>query len=127
VPVRVTTLDEAVGGRPVGVLKLDVEGHEAAVLRGATRALAAGRVRYVVFEAHAPDGGEAAQMLRGAGYRLFALGWSMRGPVVRGIEEGDPATGYDPPSFLATREPDEVISRCRPRGWRVLHRLAGRP
>ncbi|MFO0850420.1 MAG: FkbM family methyltransferase [Gemmataceae bacterium] len=127
VSVRVTTLDEAIGERPVGVLKLDVEGHEAAVLRGAARALAAGRVRHVVFEAHAPDGGEAGRVLHGAGYCLFALGWSMRGLVVRESEASGPAGGYDPPSFLATREPDEALGRCRPRGWRVLGRLAGQP
>lgn len=127
VPVRVISLDEAIRERSIGVLKLDVEGHEAAVLRGASRALAAGRVRHIVFEAHAPDGGEVARMLHGVGYRLFALGWVMRGLVVRGIEEGSPSTGYDPPSFLATLAPDVALDRCRPRGWRVLGRLAGRP
>jgi FkbM family methyltransferase len=49
VRVKVAPLDAVVDGT-VDLLKLDVEGHEAEVLAGATRLLAAGRIRAVLCE-----------------------------------------------------------------------------
>jgi FkbM family methyltransferase len=51
VPVR--TLDEVVGGDAPAVIKIDVEGYEALVLRGATRTLADPRLLAVVTEVNA--------------------------------------------------------------------------
>ena len=64
----VVRLDDLIDG-PVALMKLDVEGMEAAVLRGATRIL--GRHRPVVFaEAHSPEAaGEIAAQLEPFGYR----------------------------------------------------------
>lgn len=51
--VQAETLDGVLGpGVRVGVLKVDVEGHERAVLAGAARLLAERRVRDVVYEDH---------------------------------------------------------------------------
>jgi FkbM family methyltransferase len=54
VPVRLLddVLDEAGVGR-VDLLKVDVEGYEPAVLRGAARSLAAGRIRAIIIEFNA--------------------------------------------------------------------------
>ena len=53
-PVRVesVTLDELIAplDRPVRLLKLDIEGHEAAALRGATASLRSGRLESVLVE-----------------------------------------------------------------------------
>lgn len=48
--VEATTLDELLGTRSVRFLKIDVEGHEPAVLRGAARVLRSGQVDYVLVE-----------------------------------------------------------------------------
>src|SRR3954447_2477076 len=45
VAVDTTSLDAELGASSVGVLKIDVEGHEAAVLEGASGLLSQGRVR----------------------------------------------------------------------------------
>jgi hypothetical protein len=58
--------------------------------------------------------------LQGAGYRVFSLGWSMRGVIVRPLDEAPLAKAYEAPNFIASIHPDEVIDRCSPRGWRVL-------
>ena len=50
VSVKVETIDEILGDARVGVMKLDVEGSELQVLRGASRALRNGRIRHIVFE-----------------------------------------------------------------------------
>jgi len=62
-------LDKVIGRRPVAVIKLDVEGMEAAALRGAKRILS--KWRPVVYaEAHSPDAvAEIQQALAPYGYR----------------------------------------------------------
>ncbi|MBY0458825.1 MAG: FkbM family methyltransferase [Gemmataceae bacterium] len=118
VAVRAATLDELLGERQVGVMKLDVEGHELAVLQGACAAIGAGRVRSVVFEDHVGPDGPVAGFLREQGYEVLAVGWELRGPVLRAAGESAHQS-YEAPSYLATRDPG-VIASARPRGWRCL-------
>lgn len=120
--VRVLSLDDVLQGASVAVLKLDVEGLEAQVLRGAGCALRERRLRHIVFEDHAIAGSEVARILHDAGYRLFSLGWSMRGPEVQPVEKGSLATAYEAPNYIATLRPDEVLEQFRARGWLVLTR-----
>ena len=65
----IVRLDDVLRGRPIAVIKLDVEGMEAAALRGAGRLLS--RWRPVVYaEAHSPQlVEEIEQVLRPFGYR----------------------------------------------------------
>jgi len=57
----------AQGAPRAALLKVDTEGHEAAVLRGAARLLQEGRIAAVVFEHASSRGGldELARLLRG--------------------------------------------------------------
>jgi FkbM family methyltransferase len=77
VEVPVTTLDEAVADvGPIALVKIDVEGWEAHVLRGAPRALA--RARSVLIEINPPalrkagsSAGELSGLLAEAGFTTF--------------------------------------------------------
>ncbi|MGE3312511.1 MAG: FkbM family methyltransferase [Limisphaerales bacterium] len=120
VTVRVATLDDVIANARIGLMKLDVEGFEPQVLKGSQRALAERRIRNIVFEDHSVGDSEVVRILAGAGYRLFSLGWSMRGLRVEPIGAGNLAAHYEAPSFIATVEPEELLNRCRPRGWRAL-------
>ncbi len=73
IEVQQTTLDAviAAGARPPDVVKLDVEGSEVAVLRGATRLLATRRPA-IVCELHGTNA-EVAALLEDAGYELEPL------------------------------------------------------
>ncbi len=125
--VPVETLDRVLADRSATVLKLDVEGFEPQVLQGAAECLASGRIRHILFEEHAIDTSAVSQMLCAAGYRLFSLGWSLRGPRVQPVEGGSLAGEFEAPSFIATLDPSDVVARCRSRGWLVLSsRLAKR-
>jgi FkbM family methyltransferase len=122
ISVDVATIDSMVGSEPVGLLKLDVEGHELSVLQGAQIALASRRIRHIVFENHEGHDSATVRYLAASGYAIFALGWSMRGLKLAPIGGGELATRYEAPSCLATLAPEEALARCRERGWRVLSR-----
>jgi FkbM family methyltransferase len=113
-------LDDVIGDATVGVLKVDVEGHESAVLAGAAGLLGRRAIRHVVFEDHAGAGSDVQKTLTAFGYRVFSLGWRLRGPVL-----GDPAgppvcQPYEAPSYLATADPAEVDRVMGRPGWDAL-------
>jgi FkbM family methyltransferase len=124
IPVRTTRLDGLLGERAVGVMKVDVEGHELAVLRGAVDALAAGRVRHVVFEDHGGSDSPVCRLLKELGFELFGIGWRLRGPLLVPVAGSGANRRYEAPSYLATRQAEGALGACRPRGWVCLSRRA---
>lgn len=118
--VRTVRLDDVLGSSRVGVMKLDVEGHEAAALAGASRALAAGLIRDIVFEEHRSLPTAASEILAGNAYTIFGL----RERLTR-VELVEPSAAgarprWDAPAYLATRDPDRAAHRLRRRGWHSL-------
>jgi FkbM family methyltransferase len=117
--VRLTTLDqEFAPAERIGLLKVDVEGHEAAVLAGAERMLAARAIRDIVYEEHAPGAGPATALLRSRGYHVFGIVKGLLGPALGAPERG--GTSWTPPSCLGTAEPERARARFAPRGWECL-------
>ena len=119
VAVPVERLDDAVGDRAIGVLKIDVEGHEPDVLRGAKRLLAAGQIRDIVFEDHDPYPDASTELLEAAGYHLIGLSNDLFGLRLLDPRHRGPLRGWPGPSYLATQDPQRAIDRLRPRGWRI--------
>jgi FkbM family methyltransferase len=119
--VPLARLDEAVpnGGR-VGLMKIDVEGHEVAVFRGAKDLLGSGRLRDIVFEEHHQYPSDASRALEAFGYRVFFLGRTFFGPLLEAPDQHAGAVGWLPPNFLATRDPERARARLAARGWQVL-------
>jgi FkbM family methyltransferase len=126
ISVKMETLDDALQDGIASVLKLDVEGFELQVLQGAAPALRSGRIRHIVFEEHQIEGSDVVAFLRTFGYRIFAVGWSLRGIALQPVEAGRLATDYEAASYIASIAPEEVTKRCRPRGWSVLRRCCAR-
>ena len=104
----------------VGVMKLDVEGHESAVLRGATALLADRRVRDVVYEDHARYPTAVSQLLENLGYAVLAIGATFWGPLIAPASGPSHVPDWESPSYLATREPERARRRLTSRGWRIL-------
>lgn len=117
--VELRRLDELVGETAVGLLKVDVEGHETEVLAGAGGLLERGQVRDIIFEDHAPYPSEATALVEQAGYRLVSLSNDLRGLLVNPPQERGPVSAWPGPSYLATIEPERSLTRLRPRGWTV--------
>ncbi|MBV8135202.1 MAG: FkbM family methyltransferase, partial [Deltaproteobacteria bacterium] len=104
------------------VLKVDVEGHELEVLRGARNLLQKGALRDIIFEDQSGDVmSPLASLLSGFGHTIFSLTRTLRGPVLATRPDQFPNVPYLPPSLLATREPLRAIGRFRAGGWLVLH------
>ena len=122
IEVEAVTLDDELRAvaRGVGVLKVDVEGHEAGVIAGARRLLEAGRVRDIVYEDHARYPSSVSAALEDLGYRVMAITRSFFGP--RLVPPADAVFERDrlPPNYLATREPERAIHLVAPRGWACL-------
>lgn len=117
--VDLTTLDAIVDG-PVGLAKIDVEGHEPAVLAGGERVLSDGLIRDIVFEEHDVHHSATIAYLRDHGYTVFGLAERFLG-----VELVDPLSPravprWDAPNFLATLAPERATRRMAPRGWRSL-------
>jgi FkbM family methyltransferase len=121
--VEVTTLDTLVGsGQSVGLLKVDVEGHELRALRGGVAVLSAGSVRDVLVEDHGDPPTPATEFLRSLGYTVMRIDQHLLGPSVHPIEGRRSHSLWDPPSYVGTIDPARLRERLSPRGWRVLRR-----
>jgi FkbM family methyltransferase len=116
--VECVTLDDVLGQSPIGVMKVDVEGHETEVLEGAASLLREHRVRDLIYEDHGPWPTKAACLMTDAGYAIRALTRTFWGPGLDSPERSK--AGWEGPSFLATLEPDRAVERLAPRGWRAL-------
>jgi FkbM family methyltransferase len=127
VEVSTTTLAQVFEqcGEPVGVLKIDIEGHELAALTGSRGSLQAGAVRDILFEDHHGMTSDVAQLLYRSGYSIFGLNKTPFGPVLletdaavkRFLAFSDIAQSIN---FLATRDPDRARRRMSGRGYKCL-------
>lgn len=119
VPVEVKRLDEVIGDVRIGVMKIDVEGHEPGVLRGSRRLLESGLIRDVIFEDHNQYPDESTQLVEDAGYKLFGLSNDLFGVNLGAPAERGEVREWPGASYLATREPERAAERLKPRGWRI--------
>jgi hypothetical protein len=125
-PVDVSTLDALLYGKDkIGVLKIDVEGHELAVLLGSVELLRNGHARDIIFEEHGMPPTPVMALLRENGYVVFHMGQRLRGPEIVDIRQPYIPKVAHPPSFLATIDPQRALARLSERGWRVLRRVNG--
>ena len=122
IDVDVWRLDDVFTGT-AAVMKVDVEGFETQVFRGASRLLAAHQIKHVLFEEYDVVHSEAPRILADAGYTLFSIHRGMMGLRYRRLEQGPFDTGDEPPNFIATVAPSEVVRALAPRGYRSLRKL----
>lgn len=117
--VELRRLDELLGRTQVGVLKVDVEGHEAEVLRGARGLLDRRLVRDIIFEDHDDYPSDATKLVEGAGYRLVSLANDLGGLRLTPPRERGSVPAWPGPSYLATIDPERSLGRLAQRGWQV--------
>jgi FkbM family methyltransferase len=106
----------------IGVLKLDVEGHELSALHGAQALLAGKLIRDIVLEEHQPPPTAVTALLESHGYTVFGVRQGLRGPILASPADAYSRQLWDPPALLATADPERVRRRLWPRGWACLRR-----
>jgi FkbM family methyltransferase len=119
--VRVERLDDMLDADTrVGVMKIDVEGHELQALRGANAVLSSGRIRDIVFEEREEPPTAVTRLLQEHGYTILQIGERLWGPAVDhlGTSRITVIEGEDR-NLLATRAPDRAIERLRVKGWAI--------
>jgi FkbM family methyltransferase len=127
--VEMTTVDSVLSTQDiehVTLLKVDVEGHDLQVLRGGEESLKRHRIRHVIYEDFNGVRSETTRMLDSYGYRIFSIGWSIRGPLIAPAADGCLTKEYEAPSYLATLDADAAVRSCAEPGWRVLRKDLGR-
>jgi FkbM family methyltransferase len=120
VSVEIVTLDHELADRHVGVLKLDVEDHEPAALRGARTALEQGRIRDILFEDHSSYPSATTRALEQHGYSVFDLASRGLGVALHRAERQVTYPSWDAPMRLGTLDPARAERRLSARGWRSL-------
>jgi FkbM family methyltransferase len=119
--VPCATLDSFLDGvGPVGLAKMDVEGHEEAVLRGARRALDRGAVRDWVFEHHPDYPSPVTGLFEASGYALYQIHKRFFRAELVPMSRPLPRPAWEPRSYLATLDPARALGRLEAWGWRVL-------
>lgn len=121
--VELTTLDAFTPrGQEIALIKMDVEGHELAVLEGAMRLLDQQLVRDIVFEDYQPQPSAVSRRLQASGYEVFSLLPAWRKPVLLTMDElmKRGRKEFELANFLATREPQRARAKFEDAGWRCL-------
>lgn len=119
--VMTVSLDEELPA-PIGVLKLDVEGHELAALQGSRSLLASKLIRDVLFEEHRPPPTPVTMLLESHGYTVMGVRQALSGPALSTPADAYELQLWDPPTLLATTDPARARARLRKRGWACLRR-----
>jgi FkbM family methyltransferase len=120
--VPVQPLDTAIGpGVSIGVMKIDIEGHELPALSGATDMLSAGCIRDIVFEERNEPPTVVTRLLEEHGYTILRLAEGLLGPEVDTIDQRASYRTWrgDDRSLLATRAPRRATERLGLRGWAI--------
>ena len=117
------TLDDALpDGINVGFCKLDVEGHEDAVLLGCKKLLTERRIRDIAFEDLDFANSNVASLLEKHGYTIFSLHSEIMKPILRPASRDVKFLIRDGCNFIASLDPQRTMARFQKFGWRALRR-----
>jgi FkbM family methyltransferase len=120
--VETHRLDRYIGKGSIGMLKLDVEGHELSVMKGARTAFESGRIRDVLLEERDTGPSRKLDYLVEHGFEIFNLDERLLGlRVTPGVKPPARRIAYDPQTFLATRDPQRALRRLHGVGWTSLN------
>jgi FkbM family methyltransferase len=118
--VESKSLDEIFINQEIGVIKIDVEGHELQVLKGAINLLKQGRIRDCVFEEHRDYPTPVTDFFETMGYSVLRIHRYFTKPGLLSPKSKLARTHWQPTSFLATRNVERAISKFQKTGWQVL-------
>jgi FkbM family methyltransferase len=127
VQVETATIDTIVGEmqEPIGLMKIDIEGHELQAFKGAGQTLRHRKIRDIVYEDFNGVESDATRLLMNSGYSIFGLQRSVLGLVL--IENPGPGKRSflsQNHNMLATLEPARAKDRILRNGYKCMSRAA---
>ncbi len=103
----------------IGMLKIDIEGHEKAALAGAAGLLKRGAIRDIIYEEQAEYPSPVSKYLEQFGYTIYLIRKGLLKPILMPPE----TPLYELGNYLATRNPQRVEKRIANKGYRILRNL----
>ncbi|NDJ16380.1 FkbM family methyltransferase [Myxacorys almedinensis] len=121
IKIEKTTLDHMVDHQTstVGVMKIDVEGHELSVLKGASQLIEQNKIRDIIFEERANYPTAVTQFLESYGYTIFHLSHTLSGLKIEPLAGKHLTIPYFI-NCLATVDPERALERLATQGWQAL-------
>lgn len=121
IDVEVRPLDDELrADARVGVMKMDVEGFEIEVLKGAEQLFSSHRVRDCIFEEHEPVPSAVTRWFEGRRYTILRLHRGLFRPKLLKGDSTVPRSKWESTNFLATTDPARATERFATMGWRCL-------
>lgn len=117
VKVKTQKFDEVFPNEKIDIIKIDVEGHELSVFKGATSALANNRIKNILFEDFEGKKSPVVQYLQEYGYSVYRLVKSFTHLTFVPIDEAGEIPLWEPPNYLATKATDLAFSK---KSWSIL-------
>ncbi|OUL30810.1 FkbM family methyltransferase [Nostoc sp. 106C] len=103
----------------IGLLKIDVEGHELQVLQGAGELISKNNIRDILFEDHHGYPSNVTQLLEMHGYTIFRIWKGFWKPVLESPSK-NLVHRWEPPNYLATHNPKRAAQCLKDWGWKCL-------
>ncbi len=120
--VRVEPLDTYLANWPkIAVCKIDVEGNELEVLKGAQDAIGQKKIRDIIFEDFEEKPSSVTRFLSSHGFTIYELHQTWSKPRLAPLTN-ESVRGFTY-NYLATLKPARAIARFRTFGWKCLMNL----
>ncbi len=104
----------------IDLMKVDVEGHELEVFKGAEKLLREGRIRHILFEELEVPPTPTTDYLISKGYKIIKIEKQFMSPKITEEINTPRKIDWEPLSLLATKDFDSVKNIFSEWGWKCL-------
>ncbi|MFM6502148.1 MAG: FkbM family methyltransferase [Dolichospermum sp.] len=107
----------------IGVLKIDIEGHELEAFNGAKELICGHKIRDIIFEDynHESYPNSLTNFLESYGYTILKAVSMFSQPVVCSPTSRQVGRSWEPTCYIATIDPERVKNCVRKTGWFSIH------
>ena len=119
IEVAMERLDDILDIQPIKLLKIDVEGYELNVLKGAEKLLKEKCIRFIIYEDDTKYPGKVSDYLEDFGFKIYKIGKTFRGPVLTNPQDNSYDLAYEPHNYLAVSSAEARLIDPLQSGWTI--------